>query len=251
MEIFMKFKYVLLVVLLVILSLNNFVYAKKQKLVVGSNFAFAPLNFYNEKREKVGYDIDVINAIAKVINYDVQFESIPWDGLLPALISKKIDIVVSSMSITAERQKKVNFSDPYYTSSTLIVVNKNNKDIKDFSDLENKTIGVNIGTTQAKYVEENLKNPKIVYSNNPEELTLHLVSGKVDAILQDKPILEWFIKNDKTKSAKIVGTPIMDNDNYGIAIRKGDKELLNKINSALKTIKENGVLDSIYKKWFK
>jgi ABC-type amino acid transport substrate-binding protein len=127
----------------------------KKELIVGTNPSFAPFEFTDKKDGKVqGFDIDLINALAKKAGYEkVTIKSIAFDGLIPSLESGNIDVSITGMSITDARKQKVNFTDPYYESGLMALVKKDNDAIKNLDDLKGKTIAVQIGTTGAKYAE--------------------------------------------------------------------------------------------------
>ncbi len=131
-------------------------------LKVGSDTAFAPFEFQDEKsKEYVGFDMDLIKAVGKQLGYEVKVQGMGFDGLIPALEAGQIDAVISAMTITAERGRKVNFSKPYYTSGLSIVVKSDNAAVKEFKDLDGRRIAVQIGTTGADFAKK-IKDAKIV-----------------------------------------------------------------------------------------
>lgn len=218
-------------------------------LKVGSDTAFAPFEFQDEKsKEYVGFDMDLIKAIGKQIGYEVKVQGTGFDGLIPALEAGQLDAVISAMTITAERGKKVNFSKPYYTSGLSIVVKSDNTGIKEFKDLEGKRIAVQIGTTGAGFAKQ-IKDAKIREFNTAPEAFLELKAGGVDAVINDLPVNEYYIARMGSKDAKIVGQPLNSED-YGIATAKKNTELAQKIDKALDDLKKNGEYDKIYEKWF-
>lgn len=221
----------------------------KKVIKVGSETAFAPFEFQDEKtKEYTGFDMDLIRAIGKQMGYDVEIVSMGFDGLIPALEAGNIDVIASGMTITEERAKKVNFSKPYYKSGLTIVVKSDNNAIKSFKDLEGKKIAVQIGTTGAKEAAK-VKNAQVREFNNPPEAFMELKTGGVDAVINDKPVNDYFIKQSGTKDAKVVGEPLTSED-YGLATSKKNPELGEKINKALDELKKNGEYEKIYVKWF-
>ncbi|MDR2526472.1 MAG: transporter substrate-binding domain-containing protein, partial [Rickettsiales bacterium] len=175
--------------------------------------------------------------------------SIAWSGIIPALEAKKIDAIVGGMSITEERKKKVNFTDSYFASGLSVVVNKKNKDIKDMKSLEGKTIAVKIATS-AKEIADNIKNAKVIVYDTNDVIYNAVIAGKADAMISDTPVNDYTVARaqgkDKLKTAFIHNS----DDFYGIAVRKKDKQLLNDLNEALKTIKQNGTYNKISMEWF-
>ncbi len=223
--------------------------AQAKVLKVGSDTAFAPFEFQDEKtKEYVGFDMDLIKAIGKQMGYEVQVQSMNFDGLIPALEAGNIDATISAMTITDERAQKVNFSKPYYKSGLTMVVKTNNDSIKSFKDLEGKSIGVQIGTTGADEAKK-IKNAKIREFNTAPEAILELRAGGVDAVINDMPVNEYYLAQGGSKDAKSVGDRLTSED-YGIATAKKNTELNEKINKALEELKKNGEYEKIYVKWF-
>lgn len=223
--------------------------AKTQVLRVGSDTTYAPFGFQDEKtKEYVGFDIDLIKAIGKQAGYDVQIQSMNFDGLLPALDSGSIDVAISDMTINEERAKKVNFSKPYYTAGLSIVVNNDNNTVGNFKDLEGKKIAVSIGSTGADAAHK-IENAKIREFNTIAEAFLELRASGVDAVINDSPVNEYYISHEGNKTAKIVGEPL-NSEELGIATSKKNVELGVKIDKALVELKKNGEYEKIYIKWF-
>lgn len=223
--------------------------AKATVLKVGSDTAFAPFEFQDEKsKEFVGFDMDLIKAIGKQMGATVEVQSMNFDGLIPALEAGNIDATISAMTITDERAQKVNFSKPYYKSGLTIVVKSDNNAIKGFNDLEGKRIAVQIGTTGSEEAKK-VKNAQVREFNTAPEAFMELKAGGVDAVINDKPVNDYYIKEAGGKDAKQVGEPLTAED-YGIATVKKNTELSEKINKALDELKKNGEYDKIYEKWF-
>lgn len=222
---------------------------KAKVLKVGSDTAFAPFEFQDEKtKEYVGFDMDLIRAIGKQMGAEVQVQGMGFDGLIPALEAGNIDATISAMTITPERAQKVNFSKPYYKSGLSMVVKSDNNTLKSFKDLEGKRIAVQIGTTGAEEAKK-IKDAKIREFNTAPEAFMELKAGGVDAVVNDLPVNEYYIAQAGGKDAKIVGDPLTSEE-YGIATAKKNTELADKINKALEELKKNGEYEKIYMKWF-
>lgn len=224
--------------------------AKPAKVLkVGSEAAFAPFEFQDEgTKEYIGFDIDLIKAIGKQMGAEVQIQNMGFDGLIPALEANNIDVAISAMTITEERAKKVSFSKPYYKSGLTMVVRTDNNSIKTFNDLEGKKIAVQIGTTGADEAKK-VKNAQIREFNSAPEAFLELKAGGVDAVVNDKPVNEYYIAKAGGKEAKMVGEPLTAED-YGIAASGKNKELATQIDKAIDELKKNGEYEKIYVKWF-
>lgn len=222
---------------------------KATVIKVGTDAAFAPFEFQDEKsKEYVGFDIDLIKAIGKQMGAEVQVQSINFDGLIPALDSGNIDAAISGMTITEERLQKVAFSTPYYKSGLTIVTKSDNTAITGFKDLEGKRIAVQIGTTGAEEARK-IKNAQVREFNVVPESFMELQAGGVDAVINDRPVNDYYMKESGKKNAKQVGEPLTAED-YGIAIAKKNTQLVEKINKALDELKKNGEYDKIHEKWF-
>lgn len=218
-------------------------------LKMGAETTFPPFEFQDEKsKEYVGFDVDVMKAIGKQMGYEVQVASMGFDALIPALDAGQIDVIASAMTITPERANKVNFSNPYYKSGLTIVVKNTNEKVKSFADLEGKNIAVQIGTTGADQAKK-IKDAKVREFNSASDAYMELKAGGVDAVVNDKPVNDYYLAQGGSKDAKSVGD-VQQAEEYGIATAKKNTELANKINDALAEIKKNGEYDKIYQKWF-
>ena len=222
----------------------------KKELIVGTEPAFAPFEFQKENsKEFIGFDMDLIRAIAKQMGYEkCTIQGMGFDALIPALDAKNIDVAIAGMTITDERAKKVNFSKPYYKSGLAIVVTKDNNTINDVADLKGKRIAVQIGTTGAMEAEK-IEGAKITSFNTNGEACLELKNKAVDAVIGDLPVEAYFLQQGGKEFAKIVGKTLSSED-YGIAVAKSNTALAKDVDKALDTLKQNGEYDKLYKKWF-
>ncbi|MFY9202207.1 MAG: basic amino acid ABC transporter substrate-binding protein [Limnochordia bacterium] len=234
--------------LVVFLGTVSPVLAQKPVLKVAADCAFVPFEFVDENNKIVGFDVDLAMAIGEAIGYEVQFLNLAWEGLIPSLLNKNIDMIASGMSITEERAKQVNFSDPYFTSVLTIVVHKNNNDIKTLDDLAGKKVGVQINTT-GDFAASEIDGAKVSRYNTVPETLQNIVLGIIDAAVIDMPVADAFFDANPNAPLKHVGK-VSEDDYFGLAIRKEDTELLAKVNAALKQLKEDGTYDKIYNKWF-
>ncbi len=218
----------------------------KKVVIVGTNAEFPPFEFL-EGDKVTGFDIELLTEVSKIAGFEIEIKNQSFDGLLPALQSGKIDLIVSGMTVTDERKKAVNFTDSYYTASQVIIVANNNEAVKGFEDLKGKNVGVQLGTTGDLEVSKmvDVTNTKF---NNGSEAILALKSNKVDAVVIDNEPAKNFVKNND--GLKVVDAGAIKED-YAMAISKDNQELLNSINAALKQLKENGKYDELMKKWFK
>lgn len=219
---------------------------KSEKLYVGTNAEFEPFE-YRESGNIVGFDIELVNEIAKLINREIEIEDMAFDGLLPALQTKKIDLIIAGMTATEERKKNVNFSEPYYKSQQAMVVYNDENNIKTFDDLEGKEVGVILGYTGDLIVSE-IPNVRIQRYNATSEAIMGLKSKKVQAVVLDyEPAKNYSAQNPELKLVETAS----ESEEYAIAVRKEETQLLEDINKALTTLKENGTYDTLLNKYFK
>jgi polar amino acid transport system substrate-binding protein len=170
-----------------------------------------------------------------------------FDGLIPALQSKKIDLIIAGMTPTDERKKAVDFSNSYLTTNQSFVISKDNNELKKLDDLKNKKLGVQLGTAQ-EAIARDIEGAKITPYTSITAAILDLKSGKVDAVVLENLVALPYIKNNEgLKKIDIEELPKAD---VAIAINKGNEELLGKINQELENLKENGFYDEIFNKYF-
>lgn len=220
----------------------------KQKIVFGSDTAYAPFESQDPStKQLVGFDVDLVAAIEEVTDLDIEIRGMNFDGLIPALETASIDGAISAMTITDKRKQSVNFSVPYYLSGQSVAVRVDNSEIKGFEDLKGKKLGVQIATTGADEARK-VPDATVTDYNTINEAFMALKTGVVDAVVNDYPVSAYYIKQNPD-AAKIVGD-LRTSEHYGIAFPKKNTELQEKINTALKTLKENGKYAEIYKKWF-
>lgn len=234
--------------LLTVLALFAFVSVStfaKQVIFVGTNAEFAPFE-YLEKNEIVGFDIDLLNAISKEIDVEFKIKDMAFDGLLPALQTKKVDLVIAGMTATPEREKAVLFSKPYFTAKQVVITKKDDNSLKSFDDLVGKKVGVMLGFTGDAVVSE-IKGVNVERFNAAYAAIMALNQGKVDAVVLDSEPAKKYIAN--AKQLKIAEIPA-EEEEYAIAVRKNETKLIEKINTAIEVLKENGEYDKILKKYF-
>lgn len=220
------------------------------KYVAGLEATFAPFDTTNDKGEIVGFDVDLLNAIAKDQGFEVEWKSLGFDGLIPALQSDNLDIVASGMWAKESRKKKADFSDSYYKSGLVLAV-KEDSNIKDVNSLsKDAVVGAQIGTSGAEYAQKLADAGKIAEAKIYDKVTdaiMDLQNGTIVGLINDKPVTQEYISKNEGK-IKIVGKNLTEED-FGIAVKKGNKELLDKINAGLKNLKENGEYDKLLEKW--
>ena len=215
-------------------------------LSVGTEPAFPPFESTGQGGELQGFDIDLMNAIGEKAGKTINFQSLPFDGLIPALQSGTIDAAISGMSITDERKKTVDFSDPYFAAGLAIAVAKDNADIKTIDDLKGKRIAVQIGTTGAEKANS-IPDAKVSTFDSAPLALQELANGNADAVINDAPATAEAVKSGNIPGIQVVGQ-ILTDESYGIALPKGSDNA-EAINKAIGELKSDGTYATIYKKW--
>lgn len=219
---------------------------------VGMMGTYAPYNFLNDKKEMDGFDADIAREVAKRLGVEVEFVSQEFSGLIPSLQSKKIDAVISQMTITDERKQALDFSEGYITNQVKIIVKSDNNDITKLEDFKGKTIGVGLGTNDETYLRNEVL-PKVgdftikTYDDVISSLK-DLNAGRIDATINNLYALKPIVDANGF-DIKAVGEAIKS-DQAGIAVRKNNPELVAALNEALQGMKDDGTYNTIFKKWF-
>jgi polar amino acid transport system substrate-binding protein len=203
-----------------------------------------------------GWEVEIINAICSEEKLDCVLTPIPWDGLIPALTSKKIDAIMNSMSITDERKKTIDFSDKYYNTPTAVIGAKDQKFGATPADLKGKVIGVQVSTVHAAYAKKHFADAaEIKEYQTQDEANQDLAAGRIDATQADSVALDSFLKSDAGKACcdlKGMVAPDLEilGPGIGAGVRKDDTALKDKFNAGIKAIRANGKYQEITKKYF-
>ncbi|GLQ81344.1 amino acid ABC transporter [Mesorhizobium huakuii] len=205
----------------------------------------------------VGWEIDFIDAVCAEEKLDCVITPVAWDGIIPALTTKKIDLIVSSMSITDERKKTIDFSDKYYNTPTAIIGPKDQKFGATPDDLKGKVVGVQVSTVHAVYAKKHFgaTASEIKEYQTQDEANQDLAAGRLDAVQADSIALGEFLKSDQGKACCDLKGMVAPDDEVlgpgvGAGVRKEDTGLKEKINAGIKAIRSNGKYDEISKKYF-
>ncbi|KLT73635.1 ABC transporter substrate-binding protein [Neisseria arctica] len=220
--------------------------------IVAADAAYAPFEF-EDNGKVVGFSIDILDAIAAKEGIKFDYVNTPWEGIFANLNKGDSDVVSSSVTITDERKASLDFSDPYFEASQLIVVGEKGDTIKSFADLKKHTVSVQNGTTGDLVVQKlqgaNSTNIKR-FENMPLALT-ELLSGGADASVGDNGVVQNFVNNNPNAKLRTITDPSFEKEYYGFVVKKGrSDELLSKINSGLAAIKADGTYQQIQDKWF-
>ncbi|WP_338413720.1 basic amino acid ABC transporter substrate-binding protein [uncultured Sphaerotilus sp.] len=219
--------------------------------VVGTDAAYAPFESQNEKGEIVGFDIDVVSAVAKKAGIEVKFVNTPWEGIFNNLTQGDRDLLVSAITITDERKQTMDFSAPYFDAQQLIAVKATSK-ITRFDDLKKLKVGVQTGTTGDEVVSKLLgKTSTSIKRFESTPLALkELEASGVDAVVADNGVVIHYVTNNAGATFKTVSDTAFTPEQYGLAVNKGNVELLEKVNKGLADIKADGTYAKIYAQYF-
>jgi len=239
------------------LALSSAWSASAEEIKVGfSPEAYPPFYQQDASGNWGGWEVEIVNAICDEAKLTCTLTPIPWDGLIPALTSKKIDAIMNSMSITAERMKTIDFSDKYYNTPTAVIGAKDQKFDATPAGLKGKVIGVQVSTTHAAYAKKHFTEAaEIKEYQTQDEANQDLAAGRIDATQADAIALDAFLKSDTGKACcDLKGYVERDDEvlgpGVGAGLRKEDTALKEKINAAIKAIRANGKYAEITKKYF-
>jgi polar amino acid transport system substrate-binding protein len=223
---------------------------ENKKYVIATDAKYAPFSFEENDKYK-GIDVEILDAIAKEEGFEYELKPMDFDGIIPGLASNQLDGAIAGMSITDERQKSLDFSEPYFEAGLSIITNASNTAINGESDLQGKKASLKKGTAGAKFAEDNKDKYglQLNYFSDSPSMFQAVENGNADFALEDYPVIAYKIKVDTGSKLKIAGNKVTK-ANYGFAVNKGQNaDLLKKFNEGLKKIKDNGKYDEIVKQY--
>ena len=221
-----------------------------EKIRIGTEGAYPPFNFVDSNGDLQGFDVDIAKALCDRMGAECTFVKQDWDGIIPALLGKKFDAIVASMSITEERQKAVDFTGRYYTNKLQFVGKTGMAFDTSAAGLKGKSIGAQRATISGDWLEQNRPDANIKLYDTQENAYLDLASGRVDGVLADALVNYEWLQSDAGKGFEFKGDPVFDGDLIGIAVRKGDGALREKLNKAIDAIVADGTYAKINAKYF-
>lgn len=219
--------------------------------VVGTDAAYAPFESQNEKGEIVGFTVDLVNAVATKAGIQVKFVNTPWEGIFNTLIQGDRDLIASSVGITEERRQTMDFSTPYFDAVQLIAVREGSK-VASMADLKGAKVGVQNGTTGDEAVTKLLgkTNPNVKRFESTPLALKELEAGGVDAVVADNGVVIHYVANNPGGRFKAISDKGFTPEQYGLVVRKGNAELLAKLNKGLADVQADGTYAAIYSKYF-
>jgi polar amino acid transport system substrate-binding protein len=224
----------------------------KKVIVVGTEPTFEPFEYRDESNQIIGFDIDLVRAIAQKQGLEVEFKDFPFDSLIPALNSGQIDMIASGLSITDERRQTIDFSDPYIEAGLALAVRSDEQAIRSAKDLKGRIAAVQRGSTGAQHAEK-LKADGILsevknYPTVPLAM-MELTRGGADVVISDRPTSEAYIAR-QGQGLKLLDETLVS-DSYGFGFRKGNADLQQKINQGLAQVRGEGLIDQLKARYFK
>ncbi len=220
-------------------------------IVVATDATWPPMEYIDENRELVGFDIDLMRMIAEEGGFEVEFQNTAWDGIFAGLGTREYDAVISSVTITEDRKETMDFSIPYINAGQVLIVRQNQSGVTTLSDLRGREVGAQIGTTGAFEVRD----ADGVELRTYDELGLaveDLANGRIDGVVADTPIAADFVLQNENYRGRlqIVGEPFTE-EFYGIAVRKGNSAVLDRINAGLQAVIDSGRITELEEKWLR
>lgn len=220
--------------------------AQDNVLRVGTDATFPPMEFV-ENGKRTGFDIELVEALAKAMGKQVEWVDIDFKGLIPGLISKRFDMAVSAIYITDDRKKVVDFTNSYYAGGLVVMTKAANTSINKLADLDGKKVSVQVGTKSVSYLQEKYPKVQRVEVEKNQEMFNLVDIGRADAAVTGKPAAYQYLR---TRPGMRVLEEQLTTEEYGMALRKDTPELTKSMNSALAKLKTDGTYAAIVKKWF-
>lgn len=225
---------------------------RPESITVATDATWPPMEFVDpETGELVGFDIDLINRIAEEAGFEVEIQNTAWDGIFAGLGAGQYDAVISSVTITADRQETMDFSEPYINAGQVLIVQQSASGVSTLEDLRGEQVGAQIGTTGAIEIQ----NMDGVELRTYDEIGLaieDLANGRISGVVADTPIAaNYALQNEEySDTLEIVGEPFT-NEFYGIAVQEGNDEVLAMINEGLAAAQEAGYIEELENKWLR
>lgn len=225
---------------------SNLAHAEGNVLRVGTDATFPPMEF-TENGKRTGFDVDLVEAIAKKLGKQVEWVDIDFKGLIPGLVSHRFDMAVSAIYITDDRKKVVDFTEPYYAGGLVAMV-KDGSSIKKLSDLDGKKVTVQVGTKSVGFLQQHYPKVQRVEVEKNQEMFNLVDIGRADAAVTGKPAAYQYVR---TRPGLHVLPEQLTTEEYGMALRKDEPELTKAVNHAIEQLKADGTYAAIVNKWFK
>ncbi|MBB5142035.1 basic amino acid ABC transporter substrate-binding protein [Desulfovibrio intestinalis] len=220
-----------------------------EKYVVATDCTWPPMELLDENKQPVGFDIDFITAVGKAAGFEVDVRNIAWDGIFGGVATGQYDIVASATTITPERQKQFDFSDPYYEVAQSVVLPAG-QSIKSLEDLKGKKVGGQIGTTGVFVIRKSGVPVDLKEYDDVGLAIQDMLGGRLDAVICDDPVAMYYANKKADTAGKLnLSFKTDEKEYYGFTVRKGRKDLVEKLNKGIKEVKASGVEAKLLDKW--
>ncbi|MGK7378712.1 transporter substrate-binding domain-containing protein [Planococcus sp. 1R117A] len=220
---------------------------ESKELNVAFEGTYPPFNFIDDNDKYQGFDVDISNEIAERLGVKANFIATKWDGLIGGLKADKFDIIIGQMTVTEERKKSVDFTDPYVITGSVLVTREDTNDITKLEDIKGKKVGVGGGTTFEE-VANSVDGAEVKLYKAVGDYIQDLTNKRLDVIINDQLLISYNIKEQDLPIK--IASDILNKDEIGMAVNKGNEDFIEKVNVALGEMKEDGTYNEIYKKWF-
>lgn len=222
--------------------------AAKQKLTVAVEASYAPFEYKDADNHMVGFDMDLMKAIAKEMNAEPEFHDMAFDEIFPAVGEKKMDLGISAIGVTEKRSQYVAFSDPYYSLGAYVILTKQGSSIHSAEDLKGKVVAVEKGSTNEDSAKK-LSPSKLVTTDTYADVFQAVEKGEAEAAIVDEPGASYYLDHHADSRLTMAGT-IPTSEQFVIIMAKENKDMQKKVNDALKKVIQVGTYDKLSQKWF-
>ena len=220
-----------------------------EKFIVATDCTWPPMEMLDANKQPIGFDVDFITAVGKAAGFEVDVRNIAWDGIFGGVATGQYDIVAAATTITEERQKQFDFSDPYYEVAQAVVLPAG-KSIKSLADLQGKKVGGQIGTTGVFVIRKAGVAVDLKEYDDVGLAIQDMLGGRLDAVICDDPVALYYVNKKADTAGKLnISFKTEEKEYYGFTVRKGRKDLVEKLNKGIKDVKASGVEAQLLKKW--
>ena len=220
-----------------------------EKFIVATDCTWPPMEMLDANKQPIGFDVDFITAVGKAAGFEVDVRNIAWDGIFGGVATGQYDIVAAATTITEERQKQFDFSDPYYEVAQAVVLPAG-KSIKSLADLKGKKVGGQIGTTGVFVIRKAGVTVDLKEYDDVGLAIQDMLGGRLDAVICDDPVALYYVNKKADTAGKLnISFKTEEKEYYGFTVRKGRKDLVEKLNKGIKAVKASGVEAQLLQKW--
>ena len=220
-----------------------------EKFIVATDCTWPPMEMLDANKQPIGFDVDFITAVGKAAGFEVDVRNIAWDGIFGGVATGQYDIVAAATTITEERQKQFDFSDPYYEVAQAVVLPAG-KSIKSLADLQGKKVGGQIGTTGVFVIRKAGVAVDLKEYDDVGLAIQDMLGGRLDAVICDDPVALYYVNKKADTAGKLnISFKTEEKEYYGFTVRKGRKDLVEKLNKGIKAVKASGVEAQLLQKW--